>query len=334
MILTRRRNYDSLSVMLSNSSDIRNAVPADPLSNILQDLRLAGVSYGRCELTQPWGVEFPAQRAARFHFVAEGECRLYSPVIGAVHLQAGDVVLLPHGTEHSLVDRSESAATPLDDLPMQEIGIKTYGLTTGGGGERTLLFCGSVSFEEPAVHPLLELMPPSLLVRGAAGGDPALPALLEMMGDEVIAQRVGAATVMARLADIIITRIVRAWVETERESAAGWLAAIRDPKIGLALAAIHRDPGNTWSVESLADIAGASRSVFSERFTNIMGVSPARYLARWRMHVASAWLRNARLTVAQTADRLGYESEASFSRAYKRLMGAPPSSARRIDQQP
>jgi len=319
--------------MLSNSSDIRNALMPDTLSDILQDLRLAGVSYGRCELTQPWGVEFPAQKAARFHFVAEGECLLHSAALGWIELQAGDVVLLPHGTTHSLADRRESATTSLNDLPAHEIGIRTYRVSAGGGGDRVILFCGSVSFEEPAVHPLLELMPSMLLVRGAAGDDPALPALLEIMGDELGAQRVGAATVMARLADIVITRIIRSWIEAQREGTTGWLAAIRDPKIGRTLAAIHRDPGNAWSVESLADIAGTSRSVFSERFTNVVGVSPARYLARWRMHVASTWLRNDRLTVAETAARLGYESEASFSRAYKRLMGSPPSAARRNELQ-
>jgi AraC-like DNA-binding protein len=317
--------------MLTNSSDIRNSIVLDPLSEVLQDLRLRGVSYGRCEMTRPWGVEFSAQKAARFHFVAEGEGWLRSEAAGWLPLHAGDVALLPHGEPHSLADRRGGPTTPLDELPVQEIGDRAYRVSAGGGGERVLLFCCSLSFEEPTIHPLLDLMPPALIVRGADGGDAALSALLEIMADEVAAQRVGAATVMARLADVVTARLIRAWVEGEQEGASGWLAAIRDPRIGLALAAIHREPGRPWSVESLAGVAGVSRSTFSERFTDIVGAPPARYLARWRMHVASVWLRNERLTVAEAAARLGYESEASFSRAFKRVIGSPPSALRRND---
>jgi AraC-like DNA-binding protein len=108
----------------------------------------------------------------------------------------------------------------------------------------------------------------------------------------------------------------------------GWLAAVRDPQIGQTLAAIHRAPGHLWSVGALAQIAGLSRSVFTERFTLALGLSPARYLAQWRMHVAGACLRHGRLTVADVAQQLGYESEASFSRAFKRLFGVSPGTLR------
>jgi AraC-like DNA-binding protein len=204
-------------------------------------------------------------------------------------------------------------------------------LKTGGGGAQALLFCCSVSFEEPSIHPLLELMPTALLVREAAASDPTLRMLLDIMAEEVRAQRVGAATMLTRLADVVITRIVRAWVEVQSKDSTGWLGAIRDPKIGRALAAIHRAPGERWSVESLADVAGVSRSMFSERFADAVGLPPAQYLARWRMRLASIWLRGDRLTVAEAARRLGYESEASFSRAFKRLVGVPPSAVRRSD---
>ncbi|WP_437826459.1 AraC family transcriptional regulator [Sorangium sp. So ce1153] len=149
------------------------------------------------------------------------------------------------------------------------------------------------------------------------------------MADEVLRRRIGAATVMTRLADVVITRVVRAWVESRTEDTEGWLAAIRDPQIGRALAAIHRRPGEPWSVESLADVARMSRSIFSERFAAVVGVPPARCLARWRMHVASGWLRDDRVTVAEAAVRLGYDSEAAFSRAFKRFSGVPPSALRR-----
>ncbi|WP_394826349.1 AraC family transcriptional regulator [Pendulispora albinea] len=330
--------------MHDRSSDA--PLPPDPLSEVLQDLRLSGVAYGRCELTRPWGIDFPPQRSARFHFVASGECWLRPPASalptaggggakrGRIRLGPGDVALLPLGAGHELTDTSRGGGTKsIDDLPLEEIGDRTYVLREGGGGAETLLFCGSVNFEEPAVHPLLELMPKVLLVRDAAKSDATLPVLLETMASEVRTLRVGAATVLTRLTEVVITRVIRAWVEGRSEDATGWLAAIRDPKIGLALAAIHRHPGRPWSVESLADVAQTSRSMFSERFTAVVGTSPARYLARWRMHVASGWLRSERLTVSEAASRLGYDSEASFSRAFKRVLGVPPSELRRIGRE-
>jgi AraC-like DNA-binding protein len=318
--------------MLSYSSDPADAITSDPLSDILQDLRLSGVSYGRCELTQPWGIDFPPQSAARFHFVAAGDCWLRTAALGWIPLHAGDVVLLPHGSGHALAGAAGAPTRPLDELPLEEIGDRTYQLLAGGGGAKTIMACCSVNFEEPTIHPLLELMPPTLLVRGSAADDKTLPALLDAMTDEVLAQRVGAATVLTRLADVVITRVVRAWVEARSEDTTGWLAAIRDPKIGRALAAIHRRPGYSWSVEALAGVAKTSRSRFSERFISVVGVPPGRYVARWRMHLASGWLRNDRLTVAEAAARLGYESEASFSRAFKRFLGVPPSALRRADR--
>lgn len=313
--------------MLGHSSGDRSA--ADPLSEVLQDLRLSRVSYGRCELRRPWGIDFPPQGPARFHFVAAGECWLRGPKPGWTQLRAGDVALLPRGTRHALAGAPGDQTKPLAAFPLEEIGDETYQLSAGGDGARALLCCGSVSFDEPAIHPLLELMPTALIVRGAAGGDPALPVLLETMADEVISQRVGSATVLTRLADAVIARIVRAWVEARSSDASGWLAAVRDPKIGRALAAIHRRPAHPWTVAALADIAGLSRSVLSERFASLVGVPVARYVAQWRMHLASEWLRADRLRVTQVAQRLGYESEASFSRAFKRLVGVAPSALRR-----
>lgn len=170
-------------------------------------------------------------------------------------------------------------------------------------------------------------------MRGATAHDATLPALLDAMAGEVIEQRVGAATVLARLADVVITRFVRSWVEARREDTTGWLAAIRDPKIGRALAAVHKRPGDPWSVEALAGVVGTSRSIFCEHFTSVVGIPPARYLTRWRMHLASVWLGRDRVTVAEAAARLGDESEASFSRAFKRLSGVPPSAMRHTDSE-
>jgi AraC-like DNA-binding protein len=325
-----RTFHDTSSHMHDRSSGSQDALAVDPLSAVLRDLRLSGVGYGRCELTRPWGIDLPREKeVARFHFVAAGSCWLQAPARKWTELGTGDVVLLPHGAGHALASQARGPTTPLDELPREEIGDRTYRVEAGGGGTATLLVCCSVRFEEPAVHPLLELMPPVLHVRAGHTGDAVLPSLLDAMAEEVTTLRVGAATVMTRLADVVITRMLRAWVESRTGDTTGWLAAIRDPRIGRALAAIHQRPGEPWSVESLAEIARVSRSVFSERFTSVVGMSPARYVARWRMHLASVWLEDDRLTVSEAAARLGYESEASFSRAFKRFVGRPPSALRR-----
>jgi AraC-like DNA-binding protein len=317
-----------LSRMNARSSEGRS-VPRDRLSEVLQDFRIAANSYGRCELRRPWGISFPPQPQARFHFVVSGGCWLRPPKRAWQELHAGDVVLLPRGAGHALASDPRSTLRPLEQMPLEEIGERTYRLHAGGSGAATVLVCCSVGFAEPAAHPLLELMPPLLLLRGGALTDPLLPTLLDAMASEVQEPRIGAATLMARLADVVILRVVRSWVESRAEDAGGWLAAMRDERIGRALAAIHQRPGEPWSVESLAAVAGASRSIFSERFSQLVGMSPARYLARWRMHVASGWLENERATVADVAARLGYESEAAFSRAFKRFVGVPPSALRR-----
>jgi AraC-like DNA-binding protein len=320
--------HASSSEMRARSSEPTAAPHRDALSQVLRDLRIAGASYGRCELTRPWGIDFPPQEAARFHFVAAGECRLHVQALGWTTLEEGEVALLPRGIGHSLADAPRSRRKPLGAFPLEEIGKDTYRLRAGGDGEPTLLVCCSVEFEEPALHPLLDLMPPVLRVRAGAR-DPALGPLLDAMSAEVMGQRVGAATVMTRLADAVITRMIRAWVEARNEDAAGWLAAIRDPTIGRVLAAIHENPGGPWTLDSLSQIARTSRSTFADRFKAVMGVAPAQYLLRWRMHVASLWMRRDRLTVAEAAARLGYDSNAAFSRAFKRLRGIPPSTMRR-----
>jgi AraC-like DNA-binding protein len=319
--------------MLSRSSDCVDSHVPDSLSEILQDIRLSGASYCRTELSSPWGIEFAPQDRAQFHFVAEGTCwlRMSADDAAPQGLVTGDLVLFPRGAGHLLSDRPRRRTTPLEKLPRERVNDTTNRLRNGGGGPQTLLVCCSFSTNEPAAHLLFELMPPALVILGAATQDAVMPMFLNTMADEVGAPRAGAATIMARLADLVVTRVIRVWMESQSADTSGWLAAIRDPKIGKALAAMHRQPARVWSVDALADLATLSRSVFSERFTSMLGTSPARYLARWRMQLASGWLRNDQVTVAEAAARVGYESEASFSRAFKRVLGVPPGTLRRVE---
>ncbi len=304
------------------------AVDEDPLSRILKDLRIVGVSYGSCRFSSPWGLNFPSDGSARLHFVVEGDCWLRLEGQEPLHLKAGDAVLLPKAATHCLSDEPGGRTTCIQDMPMRAIGDRVFRLEGAGVGS-TVLACCAVRFREPCLNPLLELMPAVISVPQAQS-DPTLPALLAAMADEVLGQQIGAATVLSRLADVIITRLIRAWVREGGRDADGWMAAIRDPRIGRALAAIHQDPARDWSVAALASVAGLSRSTFAERFARALGVSPARYLVRWRMYVASMLLTEQGLSIAEVCARLGYESVPAFSRAFKRHLGAPPGAIRRM----
>jgi AraC-like DNA-binding protein len=134
---------------------------------------------------------------------------------------------------------------------------------------------------------------------------------------------------MTRLADVLVVYAIRWWLDHGTEECTGWLKAIRDPHVGRALAAIHRKPEDVWTVASLAKSVHMSRSVFFQRFTELVGTSPVQYLTRWRMNLAERWLREDRLGIGEVAARLGYESAPSFSRAFKRHTGVPPGEARR-----
>lgn len=314
--------------MTSLSPPVAAHAISDHLSPLLQDLRLTRAAYCRTDMTAPWGVAIPRQDGVCLHFVVEGGCWLRLPSHQSVWIAKGDLAFLPRGTGHAIVDQPNTPARPLQEFDQDVIGPTTHNMRAGGGGARSLIVCCAVEFEEPAVHPLTDLMPELIVLRGTDPADPALPTLLALMATEVATRRIGSATVMARLADAVVTHLVRAWAEAHDADPKGWLAGVRDPRIGRAVAAIHRHPGHLWSVASLARIAALSRSTFTERFTAAVGLSPARYLAQWRMHVAGTWLRAGQLTVADVAQRLGYESEASFSRAFKRLFGVPPGTFR------
>ena len=304
----------------------------DALSEVLHDFRLSGVSYGRCQLRHPWGISFPEQALLRIHVVCRGQPWLFTEANGWQLLNEGDVVLLPQGVAHRL-----ASAPDIDCAPVDANAVSTYGgnvceLVQPGEGDSATLFCGAMALDAHALHPLIALMPPVLRSCDVLRQDPMILPLVEAMAVEAESARVGGGTVLSRMADLLATHVIRAWVDCCEATAQGWLAAIRDPRISRALAAIHRDPGRNWTLAGLARIAGQSRSVFAERFSALMGEGPAHYVARWRMKIAQERLRQPDTTVATVAAGLGYESEASFSRAFKRVTGRAPGSVRRDAQ--
>lgn len=303
----------------------------DPLSEILQDFRLSGVSYGRCELHPPWSIAFPKQDLLRFHFVSRGPCWLHTDTQGWQELREGDLVLLPQGTSHRLASAPDVVGDSLEECRVKHLGSNVCEVVQEGSGSTTTLFCGSMALAAYALHPLIALMPPVIKGCDVAGNDPIVAPLLAAMTAEAGQPQMGSATVLSRMADLLTARLIRCWVNCTGTSTTGWLAAIRDPHIGRVLAAMHQAPGHNWTVESLAGLAGQSRSVFAERFSNVLGEGAAHYLARLRMQHARELLEQGGMSVAETASRLGYESEASFSRAFKRVTGVSPGGVRRTN---
>ena len=315
--------------MLTNSSnpdrDLPGDPPGDPLTDMLRGLRLDGVEYGRFQMKEPWGLAFPAQDAARFHFVGGRGCWLQTPAQDWIRLEPGDAVLLPRGAKHALASAPDAATIPFCRCTFQKVCENVFETSGGGAGEQTLLFSGSMTFNVDRLHPLLRMMPELMQVTELAINEPSIPDLLKTMACEVALDRVGAGGILARLADVVAASLIRSWVERGCGDASGWIAAARDPDIGRVLAAIHLNPNENWTVASLAEIMRGSRSAFADRFTRVVGETPARYVAQVRMHHARQWLSRDKVRISVVAHRLGYDSEASFSRAFKRVMGVPPS---------
>lgn len=198
-------------------------------------------------------------------------------------------------------------------------------LRHGGGGAATSVICGAVRFEHPTARQLVAMLPPLLHVEAASVPHAQwLQATLSFMAAEARELRPGGEAVVTRLADILVIQAIRSWMAEDPAARAGWLGALRDRQIGRALALIHRDPARPWTLAMLAGEVAMSRSAFAARFTELVGQPAMQYVARWRMHVAQARLKDRREGLGELAGQLGYQSEAAFSRAFKRLMGVSP----------
>ena len=242
--------------------------------------------------------------------------------------RVGDVLIFAHGGLHHAVSEPGTATTSVFDLPHTYVTERYATMTHGGGGDLTTLTCGVVTLEHRTASRLLASLPEVLQLR-AGIADPWFDSLLELIASETRTMRPGAEVVISRLCDILVIHAIRTWVTDEPSATTGWVGALRDPHVGAAIAAIHRSPGEDWTVELLASKANMSRSALSTRFRELVGQSPAQYLTHWRMEIASERLRHSADSIFQIATDLGYGSEAAFSRAFKRVLGTPPSDLRR-----
>lgn len=306
--------------------------PHDLASELLLGMRLVGVQYRRIEVAPPFGLAFgEVPERAQFHFVARGPVFLRSPG-GAMHrLDTGAATLLPRGGTHNLLSTPEPAQPCQDvaalrstDLCPTVHAVQSCPL----GDDGALIFSGCMEFDLGGMQALVAAMPEVMLVGTLLDRYPELRAMLDAMERESRSPRAGSAGILARLADVVSAFIVRGWVECGCGEATGWVEALRDPRLGKVLVALHRDPGRHWTVAELAAQMGSSRSVFAERFLAVTGMTPLRYLTELRMRLAAQWIARDREPIEAVAYKLGYGSLAAFSRAFKRVVGRPPGAVR------
>jgi len=304
----------------------------DALSELFLRMRMQGVSYWRLRLGPPFGVNFQLADGPRFHFIGKGEVSLLVPGEQPQRLKEGDAVLIPRALPHQLVSDPRAqlrdfASFPAEHLCTSFCDIRAVG--SNGAEDEVVLLSGSMELDAATMHPLVALMPASMTVRGLLDRQPQVAAFLTAMETELTQERPGSIGILARLADIVASLIVRGWIERGCDEASGVITALRDPRLARVLVALHKNPGHDWDIVSMAKLMGTSRSVFSERFRAVVGVSPLRYVADLRMRLAAQWLKQDALPVAEVAHRLGYGSQAAFARAFKRVIGSPPGRIRR-----
>ena len=305
--------------------------PTDPLGEALHLLRMNGAFYCRSELTAPWGLTLPPMPGYLwFHVVTSGRLWLETGADESGWVESGELALVPRGEGHVLRSDPGAAAPGILELERELVSERYEILRHGEGGAPTLLICGAVRFEHPAARNLVEILPSTIHVEASRSARLEwMQSLLGLMAAEAGELRPGGEAVITRLGDILVIQAIRAWIETAPAARSGWLGALQDPQIGRAMTLIHREPARAWTVAALATELSMSRSAFAARFTELVGEPVMRYVGRWRMHLAVSALSEEAVTLGELADRLGYRSEAAFSRAFKRIIGASPGAVRR-----
>lgn len=313
----------------------------DLLSDVLRDLHLESTVFCLFELRAPWGLQKPAHEGAPFHIVTEGSCWLQFELERPIELQTGDLVVIPHGEGHKVLSSPGAATEPLATV-LARHGV--YRMWTPGmrpsrpleislgsaEGERARLVTGVFAFRDRRRNPVLETLPRLIHVAGEQGrARPWLEAALGLLVDEAFSQAPGGNTVVERAADILFVQAVRAHIQSSNDGGAGWLRGLMDPKIGLALSLIHAQPAAVWTIELLAREVGLSRTVFAKRFRDLVGDTVIAYVTGKRMHLAAGLLNRGDDSLAQIAQRVGYESDISFSKAFRSWAGEPPGSYRK-----
>jgi AraC-like DNA-binding protein len=317
----------------------------DALSDVLRSVRLEGAFWLNAEFSAPWcihamyGLASVRERLARadhvvyFHFLTEGRCIVrLADGSESFEAQAGDLILFPQDERHLMGSDLHLVPVQADTLlePQATPDDDMLRVRHGGGGDLTRFVCGYLACSRSVYRPLFEALPRVLRV---PMGDDATGALLRDLLRVGVRESSdggpGAQSMLAKLAEFVFVEALRRYVATLPPGRTGWLAGVRDPHVGRALALLHAEPARAWTVDQLARAVALSRSALAERFTELVGESPIQYLLRWRLALAAQALRDGNQPLARIAERSGYESEAAFNRAFRREFGMPPAGWRR-----
>lgn len=320
---------------------------SDTLSDVLRAVRLTGAVFIDVDVTVPWATFAPkshhliplimpdAQHLISYHLVTEGECYAVQKDQDPVKLQAGDLIVFPHGDHHTLASEASLRAPASFDMTDVDLSTQRPWKIAGGGGgnDRIKLVCGFLGCDVRPFNPLLAALPPRI---HCSGKNPDCNARLshfyQMAVMESHGQRMGGESVLAKLSELLFIELVRMYLEQLPKEQSGWLAGLRDRHVGQALSLMHAQPAKDWTLEALSTEVGLSRSALADRFTEFVGVPPMQYLAKWRMQIASGLLTQGQSNIAKIAVDVGYESEAAFSRAFKKVVGMPPAAWRKSRQ--
>jgi AraC-like DNA-binding protein len=309
----------------------------DALSEVLRVVKLDGAVFYNAEFSSPWRFGSPASRTLApylapgaghviiFHLLIEGWAFARLKDSERVPLEAGDIVIFPHGDPH-VVENGPRLKAVDNWKELKEVfshGLKLVRM--GGGGEVTRFICGYMAIQPRLAQVLLAGLPPvfKVNIRNDAAGR-WLESSIHFSVAEVDAASAGSEAVLAKLSEVLFVEVLRRYMARLPERQTGWLAGARDPEVGKALAMMHRHPARPWTIANLAKEAGASRSVLAERFRHYLGEPPMSYLTRWRMQLGAEMLSSTTDSVAQIAAEVGYASEPAFNRAFKREFRLPP----------
>jgi AraC-like DNA-binding protein len=338
---------ETLKVLPETPSEYRAPpIPLDVLSDVLRVVRLSGAVLFRGDFSAPWAVRTPeptelarmllpgARQLLLFHLVAEGRCWIKLDKEGPLQFEPGDIAVFPYGDTHVMASDPSIEPTPCAGLLQAAASREGLPIVAhGGGGEPTRMVCGFVHCDELLFNPLCRGLPPIIHVRtGAEQATTLLAATARHIIGEAQTAQAGTGCLLARLSELLFIEVLRRWMAGLAPQTVGWLSALNDPTVGRALQLMHANPAEPWTVDRLAHQVGASRSLLADRFRSLLGQPPMHYLTCWRLQLAADMLRSGDHGMAVIADRVGYESEAAFNRAFKRYAGQPPATwrARRL----
>ena len=333
----------------------------DVLSDVLRVVRLAGAVFFVAEFSSPWAIESPPSRSLAslimpsaecftiFHVLAEGSCWVKVKGEPPMRMVAGDVVVVPQGDAHLMGSDLDQKPTPMRVLVPELPHAGMPPVMDGGGGDVAKFVCGYLHCDQK-FNPLFNTLPRLLCIRNRDGSvvlesvgaanpssDRLVPfhagmwlnTTLYYLIKEAHAQNSSSQLILGRLTDLMFVEVLRHYMEELPPGQKGWLAALKDPYVSRAINLLHAEPARAWTVEDLARDAGVSRSALAGRFTDLIGESPMHYLTNWRIHLAKQLLCEGQHSMAEVAERVGYESEYAFNRAFKRQVGKPPAAWRK-----